>query len=383
MKGTIIRRGQKWSVVIDLGTDPISGKRVRKWHSGYETRREAEAARVDILGQIQRGGYVAPQKQTFSAYLVDEWLPGVEAALRPSTFDSYKRNVELHVIPHIGSILLQNIAPGHLNGLYATLLKSGRADGRGGLSPRSVRYIHAIIHRALRDALRWTRIARNPAQAAEPPLVRSSQAGMKVWTAPELRRFLIHVADDRLAAAWLLSATTGMRRGEVLGLRWADVDLDGGRVSITQTLISVGYQLQLSEPTTAKSWRVVALDKTSVRGLRSHRARQMEERLALGDAYENHGLVFARPDGNYVHPDGFSKTFKQLQRKAGLPVIRLHDPRHTHATLALQAGVHPRVVSERLGHSTVAMTLDTYSHVIPALQEDAAERIAELLFAEE
>lgn len=174
-----------------------------------------------------------------------------------------------------------------------------------------------------------------------------------------------------------------MRRGEILGLRWSDVDLESSRLSVRQTLISVGYQIRVSEPKTAKSRRSISLDATTVRALRVHRANQLEERLRAGDAYQPFDLVFATEDGGYVHPDGFGKAFKRLQRGAGLPTIRFHDLRHTHASLALQAGVHPSVVSERLGHSTVAMTLDTYTHVIPALQEQAAATVAELVFGED
>ena len=382
VKGTIIKRGRKWSVVIDLGRDPASGKRVRKWHSGYTTRREAERARIDILARVQRGDYVSPRKQTVAAFLLDEWLPAIRSSIRLSTFDSYKRNIELHVVPRVGGSLLQRLTPNQLNSLYADLLENGRVDGRGGLSPRSVRYIHTVVHRALHDAMRWNRISRNPAQAADPPRI-PRKHDFNVWSAHDLRSFLDHAITDRFAAAWYLSATTGMRRGEVLGLRWADLDMDAARLSVRQTVISISYKIHVSEPKTARSRRVVALDQTTVRMLRAHRARQLEERLAAGEIYQDHDLVFAAEDGGYVHPDGFSKRFKRLLKASGVPPIRLHDLRHTHATLAMQAGIHVQVVSERLGHSNVSTTLDIYSHVIPALQEEAAEQVAELLFAEE
>jgi len=299
------------------------------------------------------------------------------ASLRLSTFDSYRSTVEGHIVPHIGSVALQKLAPGQLNALYAHLLAAGRRDGKGGLSPRSVRYVHAVIHRAMRDALKWHRIVRNPVDAAEPP--RQAKTSQKTWTAGELRQFLDHVREDRLSAALTLAAMTGMRRGEVLGLLWSDLDLDAGRLSVTRTLVSISYRLEISEPKTSKGHRTVALDDGTVRALRAHRSRQAEERLRAGSSYNEQGLAFADELGDFVHPDGFSKRFKRLQVAAGLPVIRFHDLRHTHATMALQAGIHPRVVSERLGHSTVSMTLDTYSHVLPAMQEDAAERVAGLL----
>lgn len=383
MKGTVIARGKKWSVVVDLGRDAITGKRIRKWHSGYETKRAAEEARVAILSRIQRGDYVEPSRQTLGSFMIDDWLPAIQASVRPTTWDSYRRNAQTHLVPYIGPIPLQRLSPSHLNELYSTLLREGRVDGKGGLSPRSVRYIHAIVHRALNDAVRWNQLTRNPATASEPPRGNKTAGIVTTWSASELRVFLASVRDRRDNAAWVLAATTGMRRGEVLGLRWRDLDLNTGRLQVRQTLVVVGYQLQISTPKTAKGRRSIALDTETVRTLRTHRTHQLQERLAIGEGYEDTDLVFAELDGNPIHPDGLSKTFQRLQKQAGLPRIRFHDLRHTHATLALQAGVHPLVVSERLGHSTVAMTLDTYSHVLPEIQETAAQRIAELVFAPE
>ena len=245
---------------------------------------------------------------------------------------------------------------------------------------RSVRYVHTILRKALQDAVRWSALARNPADAADPPAIQRGGSAVQTWSGTQLKRFLDSVSEDRLVAAWTLAATTGMRRGEVLGLRWRDVDLEMGRLSIQQTIISVGYEVSVSTPKTAKGRRSLALDRETVRVFRAHRSQQLQGRLASGSRVDEMGLVFCGTTGLPIHPDGFGKRFKALQDFAALPRIRFHDLRHTHATLALQAGVHPRVVFERLGHSTVAITLDTYSHVIPAMQEEAAELVASLIF---
>jgi integrase len=236
-----------------------------------------------------------------------------------------------------------------------------------------------VLRRALKDAVRSNLVTRNVAELVDPPRVPRKQ--IKTWSAREVRTFLDHVKDDRLYAAYVLAATTGMRRAEVLGLRWQDVDLEIGRVSVSQTLVVVnGYEVQFSEPKTARGRRMVALDEQTLAAIREQRERQMFERALWAEAYEDEDLVFAREDGTPIHPDSFSDAFWRNVAAAKLPRIRFHDLRHTHATLALAAGVHPKVVSERLGHASVAFTLDTYSHAIPAMQETAASLVASLVF---
>jgi integrase len=378
MRGSIVRRGAKWAVIVDVGRD-ATGRRKQRWHSGYETKRDASRALTDILAGLQAGAYVEPSKQTVAAFL-DEWIDGVRATLRPSTWASYKLNVERHIIPGIGSVPLQQLTPTRINSLYAHLLASGRSDGKGGLSPRTVKYIAIILKRALSEAVRWQQLIRNPADAAQSPRP-AHAAEMKTWNGDELHRFLRHVESDPLYPAYLFSATCGTRRGETLGLRWRDVDLAAGRVSITQTLLAIAYRLQFSTPKTAKGRRMISMDATTVAALREHRRRQLEARLAFGSGYRDDlDLVFARADGSPIHPERLTRAFEAQLRKAALPHIRLHDLRHTCASLMLAAGVPAKVASERLGHSSIGITLDTYSHVLPGLQEDAAEKLAAAVF---
>jgi integrase len=381
MRGSVVRRGDGYSVVVELERDPITGHRRQKWQSGYKTKREAERALSTAVASLHDGTYIEPTKQTLADF-VTEWLAAIEPTLRPSTHYSYSRNLRLHVLPLLGSVQLRRVDAGMLNGLYAALLADGKqSNGGGGLSPRSVRYIHTIVHRACRDAVRWGRIARNPADAADPPRAAATvRPTMTTWSAQQVRAFLEHTADHRLHAAFVVLATTGMRRGECLGLRWSDIDLAAGRLSIVQTVIAVNHEVRIGSPKTARGRRTVVLDPGTVAELRQHRQRQLAERLIMGAGFADHGLVFCRPDGAPLHPERFSRTFEIEAERAGLPKIRLHDLRHTWATLALGAGEHPKVVQERLGHANVSITLDVYSHVTEGLHTDAASRIAGLIF---
>ena len=274
---------------------------------------------------------------------------------------------------------LQALTPLQIERCYARLLSSGGRAGRP-LSTKTVRNVHIVLHRALSDAERLGLVPRNSAHAAKAPI--GQRADMVTWTSEELSAFLDHVRSDRLYAAYVLLATTGMRRGEVLGLRWSDVDLTRGRLSISQTITTM-YDTVIIGPTkNNRSRRNVSLDPETVSVLKAHRRTQAPERLAAGELWDAQpGLVFCREDGRYVHPDRFTDAFQRHAREAGLPKLRgPHGLRHTWATLALQSGVHPKVVSDRLGHSTIAVTIDTYSHVAPSLDADAANVVAASIF---
>jgi integrase len=378
MRGSVRKRGSTYSYWLDVGPDPVTGKRRQRTKGGFRTKRECQAALNEAISALRSGMLVQPSRRTVASFLVEEWLPAVRmAGLRDSTWASYRMNVEKHLVPGLGAIELQRLGPAQLNALYRELLTKGRRNAAGGLAPKTVFYIHSILHRALRDAVRWGYVVRNVADAADPPKAKTPE--MRVWNPAQLRAFLEHVRGDRLYAAWLLAATTGMRRGEILGLRWSDLDLDSGRVAVRRPRILVDYQVQVSEPKTAKGRRSLALDPVTVAALRAHRVRQAEEKLAVGGRYRDSELVFTGPDGTAVHPERFSDWFRQHVRAAGLPKIRLHDVRHSYATAALAAGVPAKVVSERLGHANIAITMDTYSHVLPGLDEQAAGQVARLI----
>lgn len=377
-RGSVRKRGSSWSIVYDVPRDPVSGKRRQKWQSGFRTKADATRALNDVIARQQAGTFVVPSDMTFGTFLVEEWLPGRRAHLKPTTWLSYENVVRIHLVPRLGSVRLQALAPGDLNGLYAALL-APRSEGGAGLKAKTVRNVHAIARKALNDAARLGYVARNVADLADRPTVRSGSYEHRTWTPSEARRFLAYVDGDRYAAALRLGLLTGLRRGEVLGLRWKDIDLERGRLAVRQTLVDVGYEVQVSVPKTNRSRRSVAIDAETIAVLKRHRARQAEERLKAGEVYDDQDYVFAHEDGSFVHPSLFSEHYRRLVEGSGLPYIRLHDLRHTHATHALQAGVAPKVVSDRLGHSTVAFTMDVYAHAVPAMEEAAADTVADLI----
>jgi integrase len=384
VKGTIAQKGNRYYPVADLGRDE-SGRRRRQWHPGHGSEREAQQALTDILHRLDTNTYVAPSRLTVTSFLINEWLPTIRTSIRHTTWDSYSRTIALHITPHVGNLPLQALTPARINRLYSDLLDGGRLNrGGGALSPKTVRNVHVILRKSLGDAVRWGLLQRNVAEYADPPKLRAAgNIEMKTWTPDQVRAFLETTSSDRLHAAFLLAATTGMRRGEVLGLRWQDVDLDARRLAVRQTLVSVAYSMEFSTPKTQRSRRSIPLDGRTAAALQFHCKQQDRERHLFGPDYIENDLVFRMEDGRPVQPDSFSQFFEKLLRQSGLPRIRFHDLRHTYATVSLQAGVPAKVVSDRLGHATVAFTLDVYSHAVPGLQEEAADKVAALIFGSE
>jgi integrase len=369
--------------VIYEGLDPATGKERRRWYPAGTRERDADRLVNQLVKRVHDNEYRTPEKITVGEYLVERWLPAKRAQLRASTFAAYRDVIGLHVMPYIGGVLLQRLRAEDLDTLYATLLTEGRADGRGGLSAKTVRSVHGIIHKALADAERKGTVARNVATLADPPKLSAAQRPrMSIWTPDQLRNFLAHIEDHRLHPAYHLAANTGMRRGEVLGLGWDDVDLRAGRLSVRQAVITIHYQVHISDVKTTQGRRSIDLDERTVEVLRTWRRHQKRQRMAVGEGWREHGLVFSRPDGSPIHPDYFQQTFDRAVASSGLPVIRLHDLRHTHASLLLAAGVPVKVVSERLGHANPAFTMSVYQHVIPGMGAEAADRFAMLVFGD-
>jgi integrase len=358
----------------------------REQHSkgGFATKRQANAYLTNVLAEVQAGVFVAPTKFTVAQYLNDHWLPSLD--LRPSTLASYGHMVRAWIVPALGGRPLAQLTPKQIADFYTSLRgaprktrskKKDKTQAPPPISGRTAQYVAVVLRRALEDALRLGLISRNPASAVARP--RAARVEMKAWTAEEAATFLSAVSEDRLYAGWLLLLCRGLRRGEMAGLRWSDVDLDAGRLAIRQTLVAVGYEAQFSEPKTAKSRRTVPLDAELVTALHTHRRHQLEERLAWGAGYCESGLVFCREDGSPIHPQRLSALFQGHLRRAELPPIRLHDLRHTCATLSLRSGIPTKVVSEWLGHATTSITEDLYRHVTPAMLEEAGARLTAIV----
>jgi integrase len=357
-------------------------ERRRETKAGFATQKACQAAMNKLLVAVGEQSYAVPTKASVREYLTKEWLPAVKATVRPSTYNSYVQHVECHIAPHIGSVKLAKLTGSQVNALYAKLAESGRKDGKEGLSAMTVHHVHSCLHKACKDAVRWGHISRNPLDAADPPRKKGDGTKeMRTWTKEQLRAFLNAMKHERLSPLWHTIAMTGMRRGEAIGLRWSDVDLEGGRLAVRRALIPSGREVIVSEPKTIKGRRVIAIDPGTVEVLKAQAARQLDEQKEWDEAWVESGLVFTLENGTALDPESVSRYFRQAVKMSMLPTIRLHDLRHTHATLALQAGIHPKVVSERLGHATISITLDTYSHAIPAMQEEAAALIAGLVFA--
>jgi integrase len=387
MRGYTAKKGKRYYAVIYEGIDPATGKERRRWHPAGIRKADAEKLVTELVKRRNDGDYRAPDKVTVGTYLTERWLPGQRSQLKASTFDSYRRTIDLHVLPTLGNLPLTRVAPEDLDMLYGQLLESGRRNSSGespGLSAASVRYVHRILRKAFGDAVRKGILVRNPILQADQPkrdVSNTREREMHVWTAVQLRMFLGSLGDQRLAPAFILAAHSGMRRGEVAGLRWSDIDLQARLIHIRQAVTVVGYEMRISDVKTSNGRRTIDINDDVVQTLQTRLNQQSEERLT-DDAAGDYELVFARPDGRPTHPEVFSRTFERLVGRSGLPMIRLHDLRHTHASLLLKAGVPIKVVSERLGHATPSFTLDVYGWVLPGMQAEAAAVFSRLVSTE-
>lgn len=380
MRGHIRQRGKgAYAVIIELGRD-AEGKRRQKWHNVRGTKKDAENELVKQLNALQTGSYVEPTRLRVGQFL-RRWLDDyAKPKVAAKTFERYDEIVRLHLLPHIGHIRLEKLHPLKIQELYAKMLKEGRNDGRGGLSPRTVLHHHRVLREALQQAVRSLLLSRNPADAVQPP--RPERSDVSTLDSKRASELIELAKPTRLYLPILMALATGARRGEVLALRWKDVDLRSGVATIRQSLEQTKAGIRFKSPKTKRSTRSIQLPAFAVSALKQHRSEQAAQRLKLGEAYRNLGLVMARPDGSAWNPGSFSAGFIDFAKRHGFEGLAFHQLRHTHATLLLGLNVHPKIVSERLGHSHIGLTMDTYSHVMPNMQREAAEMIDAVLAGE-
>lgn len=356
----------RWEGSIHLGFD-ASGRRIRKSVYG-DSLDEVQRQLLELKSKAAAGTLVlTPDKLTVEQYF-DSWLQTL--TLDPKTISGYRQMVRTHIIPTLGKLTLLKLEPIHLQQLYAQKLKDGKA-------PRTVQLIHSILRKALGDALRMGRVTRNVAVAVKAP--KPQRKPVKTLTRDQVKSFLRVLEGHRLYALYVLDIHTGLRQSELLGLRWADVDLDNGVIHVQQTIQRVDRQVVVKATKNKSSRRSVALTEPIVALLRRHRAQQAQEKLLQGQAYQDHGLVFATIEGKPLNGSTVYHTLQKLLLKAGLERVRFHDLRHTMATLLMEQGVNPKIVSERLGHSSIQVTMDLYSHVTPHMQREAASKLDDML----
>ncbi len=364
-----------WTYHVDV---PATDGRVRRQvtKGGFPTRRAAQLALAEALTDPRASVKSAQPARATGDYL-DDWLAGMRLTLEVAAWTNYRSVVELYLRPRLGHHGLGALTPAILAELYAGLMRDGGKNGKP-LSSTTVRLAHRVLRKALEDAVAAGHLSANPATHAKAP--RPRRVEMATWTAAQAAGFLHVAANHRLYACWLLALTCGLRRGELAGLRWRDVDLERGVLRIvSQRTTDADWKIVTKEPK-GTSRRTIDVGPLAVAALQAHWQQAQEERQQWGRAYSDVGLVFAREDGTGYHPSRLSDMFQQLAAEAGVPIIRLHDARHSCATLALDAGIHPKVVQQLLGHASWSTTMDLYSHRVERLQKEAASRIEATLF---
>jgi integrase len=369
MSGHIRRRGARsWELKFDASS--LSGKRLTRYHAFKGSKREAQAELVRLLDAVNRGDYVDPSKMTLGEFLVRWESDWAALNVSPRTKERYGEILRLHVRPHLGKLPIQKLQPVHLAELYAKLLRGGEKDP--GLAPRTVGHVHRAIHKVLVIAVEWGVIQRNPASVTKPPKVQDSET--EILDEETARQLLQRLRGRSLYMVALLGLSTGLRRGELLALRWRDIDLEGGTLRVEQAIEQTRAGLRFKAPKTKHGRRTVSLPSSVVTELRRHRKEQQEQRLQLGmGKMPEDGLVLGRWNGAADPPNAVTDRWRRAMAKLGLPPISLHALRHTHASQLIAAGLDVLTISRRLGHGSPTITLGVYAHWFRNKDEQAAQ----------
>ncbi|MDP2182033.1 MAG: site-specific integrase [Actinomycetota bacterium] len=370
--GTLRQLGPNlWEVGIDFGYND-TGKRVRRYRRIRGTKKVAEAERTRLLRERDTGARPTAASLKVGEYL-EQWLDDfARSRVSGKTLERYDAIVRRHLIPALGNHRLTKLSPMHIQGYYASALESGRLNGKGGLSPQTVLHHHRVLHVALKSAVKARLLTWNPCEGTDPP--RPQRPEMNAQNEDDTARMLECLEKDsnhELYLPVLVAVTTGLRRGELLALRWGDLDFDAGVLSVSRSLEQTSAGLRFKSPKTRKGVRRVQLPDLTIKPLWRHRLEQERLKTDVGKGYQDGDLIFCMLDGSPWHPNNFSAAFARFAKRHNLG-IRLHDLRHSHASQLLRQGVPLKVVSERLGHATAAITLDVYAHVLPGMQEEAA-----------
>jgi integrase len=327
---------------------------------------------MKVISELSGGTYLEPNKTTMAQFL-ERWLDVVKSKIAPRTHERYVEIVRKNLNPLLGAVVLTKLRSMQISAAYAKALSGGRRDGRGGLSPSTVRYLHVILKASMGQAVRWQMLARNPVDAVDPPKIERS--AMNTYDLAQTADLIDATRATRMTITIMLAVLCGLRRGEIAALRWRNINLGAGQLAVTESAEQTRAGVRYKQPKSGRG-RTVALSARVVNELRSHRVQQAEELLKLGIPLGEDTFVVAQVDGRPLQPRSITRQWLSLLSKnKALPRIRFHDLRHAHATHMLSSGVHPKIASERLGHSKVGITMDLYSHVIPGMQEDAAGRV--------
>lgn len=371
-----------WGFAVDVAP-PGSARRKRVTHSGFPTKSDALAAMREVQEAAATGRLVEPTRMTVEDYLT-QWLAASRSRigydLSESGWRDYEIHIRRHIVPGIGDVPLQALDRNQVKAFYGWVQDGNSSRGGRCPSPKTVHNIHLTFHRALEDAVDDSLIARNPAAKARSAPTQSEE--MLTWNETQLRLFLASVSDDRQYPVWHLAAMSGMRRGEVLGLKWDDLDTNASTITINRQWKRGEKGLVMSRPKTERGRRTIDIDSETIAVLKQWRRTQLEERVAFEGEWQDTGFMFTRNGGRLHDVDVVSQQFDRLVARLEVPPVTFHELRHTHATLLLAMGVPPHVVSMRLGHTSVAFTLKQYAHVLPQQQAEAVQRLAERLFGE-
>jgi len=373
MRGHVRERGQgNWYAVLNT-RDPQTGKRKVRFISlpNANGKRDAQQALARIVTEINSGTYAEPDKTTLAQFL-ERWLAHIKTQVTPRTYGGYAERVRNNIIPALGATRLIKLLPEQISEAYSKALTSGRCDGKGGLSPQTVKHIHVVLKQALAQARVWRAISHNPADLVKPPKL--ARGEMQTVNTDQTAAMIEAARGTPIFIPILLGVLCGMRRGEICALRWRSIDLDAGQLSVVATTEQGRGGMREKEPKSGKG-RLIALPPMLVAELRRHRMQQAEWLLRLGVRLTDDHYVCLREDGESVWPSSLTRAFRTFMRRHKLPQIRFHDLRHSHATHLLAANVHPKIAQERLGHSNVSITLNTYSHVVPGMQQEAAAKV--------